>query len=68
MPNSPHTLFRRVNHYPAEPAPGAQVVDIDHWAWKKGHRYGTILIDLERSQVLDLLPDRGIKSHALTAS
>ena len=28
------------------------------WAWKKGHRYGTILCDLEKHQVVDLLPDR----------
>lgn len=31
---------------------------IDEWAWKKGHRYGTILCDLERGTVIDLLPTR----------
>src|SRR3954469_5021486 len=27
-------------------------------AWRKGHHYGTIVVDLERHKVLDLLPDR----------
>lgn len=33
-------------------------VGIDDWAWRKGQRYGTIICDLERNRVLDLLPDR----------
>jgi transposase len=33
-------------------------VGIDDWAWRKGQRYGTIVVDLERGDVVDLLPDR----------
>ena len=33
-------------------------VGIDDWAWCKGQRYGTIVVDLETSDVIDLLPDR----------
>jgi len=35
-----------------------RVVGIDDWAWRKGQSYGTILVDLERRQGADLLPDR----------
>lgn len=31
---------------------------IDDWAWRRGQRYGTIVVDLERGEVIDLLPDR----------
>ena len=41
------------------PVTAPRVLGIDDWAWKKGHRYGTILCDLERRKVIDLLPDRG---------
>ncbi len=33
-------------------------VGIEDWALRKGQRYGTIVVDLERGRVVDLLPDR----------
>ena len=35
-----------------------RVIGIDDWAIKKGRTYGTILVDLEKQHVIDLLPDR----------
>ena len=32
--------------------------------WKKGQTYGTILVDLEERQVVDLLPDRTAETLA----
>jgi transposase len=58
LPASPDTLLRRVKAAPAEPSPPPRYVGVDDWALRKGQRYGTILIDLERGQVLDLLPGR----------
>ena len=58
MPTSADTLLRRVKDSPDEPAPPPRYVGIDDWALRKGQRYGTILVDLERSRVLDLLPGR----------
>jgi transposase len=55
---SPDTLLRRVKQLPGAAAPAPRVVGIDDWAWRKGQRCGTIVVDLERSHVIDLLPDR----------
>jgi len=44
---------------------GLRVVGIDDWAWKKGHNYGTILVDLETRTVADLLPDRSAQQVEL---
>ena len=38
--------------------PPLHVIGIDDWAWKRGQRYGSIICDLERRRIVDLLPDR----------
>ena len=37
---------------------------MDDFAWRKRRRYGTALVDLERHQLIDLLPDRSATSVA----
>jgi hypothetical protein len=64
MATSPDTLLRRVKRLKDEPAEPPRAVGIDDWAWRKGQRYGTIVVDLERSDVIDLLPDRDAETVA----
>ncbi|QEL20576.1 ISL3 family transposase [Limnoglobus roseus] len=58
LPTSPDTILCRVQSGPDEPAPRPRYVGLDDWATRKGHTYGTILVDLERGTVIDLLPGR----------
>ena len=41
-----------------------RVLGVDDWAWRKRQRYGTMLMDLERLHVIDLLPVRSAESFA----
>ncbi len=49
------TLVRQ-HSLPEHPTP--RVLGVDDWAMLKGQRYGTILVDHERGDIVDLLPDR----------
>ncbi len=63
--SSDSTLLRQLRHKAATSSTQApRVLGIDDWAWRKGRRYGTILCDLERGTVVDLLPDRSAESTA----
>lgn len=41
-----------------------RILGLDDFAWKKGDRYGTLLIDQEAHKVVDVLPDREAETLA----
>ena len=60
LPVSKDPFLRSVRvasrHTPERP----RVVGIDDWAWRRGRRYGTLICDLERRRIIDILPDREV--------
>jgi transposase len=64
LPVSNDTLLRVIRrraHLPTEPL---NIIGIDDWAWRRNHRYGTIICDLERRRPVTLLPDRELATAA----
>jgi transposase len=55
---SPDTLLRATLAAPLPAHPTPRVLGVDDWSWRKGRRWGTLLVDLERQRRMDILPDR----------
>lgn len=55
---SPDTLLNRLRFEAPVASESLRVLGIDDWSWRRGQRFGTILVDLEHHRVVDLLPDR----------
>ena len=58
LPASRNTLLRFIRKRERKSRSTPRVLGIDDWAKRKGIHYGSILVDLEQREVLELLPDR----------
>jgi transposase len=66
IPASDTTILRQLKQHAEayDPAQPIRAVGIDDWSWRKGETYGTIIVDLERRQVVDVQPKRSVEETA----
>jgi transposase len=64
MPQGDDRILRNLKRHAAASQKPLRVVGIDDWSWLKGSRYGTVVVDLERREVVDVLHDRSAKTMA----
>jgi transposase len=64
MPASRDTVLRELKKRGArnESSGPLRIVGIDDWCWQKGDTYGSIIVDLQRRSVVDILPVRSVAS------
>jgi transposase len=64
MHASPTTILRRIMALVSHSSFQVSLLGRDDWSFRRGRKFGTILVDLAAHKILDLLPDRDAESAA----
>jgi len=58
------TILRRMMALPTAPVGRVSQLGIDDFSFRRGRKFGTILVDMQSHEVIDVLPDRTTKTSA----
>jgi transposase len=61
---SRQTILRRIMALPTHPVGQVIELGVDDFSFRRGRTFGTLLVDLQSHQVLDVLPDRKAETVA----
>lgn len=66
MPVGDDTILRQLKRDAAcaQGNPETRMVGIDDWSWRRATSYGTIMVNLKRRSVIDVMDDRSAESAA----
>lgn len=64
MKVSGDTLLKHIRSFTFKGATTLKILSVDDFSFRRGRRWGTVLVDLERHSLVDILPDRSSETFA----